>query len=87
MTSEQSFRAVGEESHANPNCHSEPTGEESLSSLTRDFSLSLNMTNPISHSILNTESVNADLITSNLTVNIHIDFLSKQYIINLCKIY
>ena len=54
--------------------HSEPTGDESHS-------------NPNSHSVLDTESVNADLITSNLTVNIHIDFLSKQYIINLCKTY
>ena len=55
---EPSFRAVGEESLANPNRHSEglarrisllyrhsePTGEESLSSLTRDISLTLNMT-------------------------------------------
>ena len=54
--------------------HSEPLGEESHS-------------NPNSHSVLDTESVNADLTTSNLTVNIHIDFLSKQYIINLCKTY
>ena len=34
-----------------------------------------------------TESVNADLTTSNLTVNIHITFFENQYIIDLCKTY
>ena len=45
------------ESHANPNSHSEPLGEESHVRLVRDISLSLNMTEDFSHSVLDTESV------------------------------
>ena len=36
-------------------CHSEPLGDESLSNLARDISLSLNMTEDFSHSDLKTK--------------------------------
>ena len=61
-----------------PNSHSEPTGDESLSNLARDISLSLNMTNPISHSVLDTESVNANY----KLINPH---HYKQYLSNLIQ--
>ena len=56
---------LAEESLANPNSHSEPLGDEShtryKSKFAKNLSLSLN-TNPISHSVLDTKSVNADFL-------------------------
>ena len=50
---------LAEESHTNPNSHSEPLGEESHASLVRDLSLMLKMTIP-SHA----ELVSANFCTA-----------------------